>query len=453
MKVMKVVLTVLLGISLPIVILSGMFTEKVTTYYEQADKVYKNPLMGFAPAADYIEAVGDNTLVTLNVTWREVEPEENEFAFDEIKKEYNLERWRNEGKRVVFRFICDNPSDEKHMDIPDWLYEKTGDGTFYDCDYGKGYSPDYSNDTFIKEHDKVIRAIGNEFGKDDFFCYIELGSLGHWGEWHVKYDEGIKRMPTEEICGKYVAPYVKAFPNSKLLMRRPFSFVSKYGMGVYNDMTGDAEATEEWLEWISDGGDYNGAAGPIKLYKQGEIWKKSPIGGEFTSGYPMSELLGEKLEDTVALIQKSHMTFAGPMCPIAKKDEKKNPEAVSKILNEIGYKYGVSESRLIYNKLLKASYLKFKLENTGVAPMYYDWKLCIYELDDNSNITKRYATNVKLSDISSGESEWISVTLKGNNWKNGIVKLGIGIEDPATGQPAVNMNMKERSGDILKCIV
>ena len=236
-------------------------------------------------------------------------------------------------------------------------------------------------------------------------------------------------------------------------MRRPFSFVSKYGMGVYNDMTGDAEATNEWLKWISDGGKYRGAAEPIKLYKQGDIWEKSPVGGEFTSGCPMSELLGEKLEDTAALIKKSHMTFTGPMCPIANKDERKNPEAVSKVLKNMGYKYGVSEARIIYNKLLRAAHLKFKLENKGVAPMYYNWKVCIYELDDNSNITKRYVTNAKLSDIAGGESRWIDITLKGNAWKEGIAKLGIGIEDPATGQPAVNLNMKEKSGDILKCIV
>ena len=31
------------------------------------------------------------------------------------------------------------------MDIPEWLYERTGDGVFYDTEYGKGYCPDYSN--------------------------------------------------------------------------------------------------------------------------------------------------------------------------------------------------------------------------------------------------------------------------------------------------------------------
>ena len=65
----------------------------------------------------------------------------------------------------MFRFVCDKPSDEAHRDIPDWLYEKTGgDGTAYDMDYGKGYSPNYDNETFIRAHERAIKALGERYG-------------------------------------------------------------------------------------------------------------------------------------------------------------------------------------------------------------------------------------------------------------------------------------------------
>ena len=40
-----------------------------------------------------------------------------------------------------------------------------------------------------------------------------------------------------------------------LLMRRPFSHASEYGMGLYNDMAGHPDETEVWLREIENGGD------------------------------------------------------------------------------------------------------------------------------------------------------------------------------------------------------
>ena len=152
-----------------------------TCTYGDTGEVYNNPMMGFAPNADYVEAVGNNTLVYVDVTWRELEPLEGVYDYEGIEEDNFLEMWRRLGKKVVFRFMCDEPSDVEHMDIPDWLYEKTGDGTFYDTGYGKGYSPNYANETFIEAHARAIENLGRRYGQDSFFCFIELGSVGHWG--------------------------------------------------------------------------------------------------------------------------------------------------------------------------------------------------------------------------------------------------------------------------------
>ena len=168
--------------------------------YTASDAVLYNPLMGFAPEADYEEAVGEHTLVYLEVLWKEIEPEEGAYDFTSLEERNLLSRWREEGKHVVLRFICDKPSEEVHMDIPQWLYDKTGDGTFYAYDEThQGYSPDYNNPVFIEAHRKVIAALGEHFGRDTFVSYVELGSLGHWGEWHVNYDSGIVRLPKEAV--------------------------------------------------------------------------------------------------------------------------------------------------------------------------------------------------------------------------------------------------------------
>ena len=435
---------IILAVVLTIFIVVKMMFKVKTYSYNTVDAVLKNPMMGFAPKADYYDAVGDNTLVYVDVTWRELEPKEGVFDFDTIEEENLLDVWRRQGKNVVFRFICDDPSDEEHIDIPDWLYEKTGDGVFYDTSYGKGYSPDYSNKTFIKYHEKAVQALGKRYGGDSFFCFIELGSVGHWGEWHVKYADGIKRLPSGEILEEYVKPYINAFPNSKLLMRRPFYYVSDYGMGVFNDMTGHTKDTNSWLSWIEEGGIYSEPEKPVALAAVPKVWERAPVGGEFTSSYTMDELLTDRLDETLELLSNSHMTFAGPMCPIANREEKKYPDEVGKVLEKIGYRYGISECKLSDNGFKGSTAITLKVNNYGTAPMYFDWKLCVYLIDMGGNVVRRYETDVELTEISENESVTGKLVITGDDrkrLKDGSCKLAVGIENPDTGKPQVKLDM------------
>lgn len=105
----------------------------------------------------------------------------------------------NGRKHIVLRFVCDIPGKEKHMDIPEWLYEKSGHaGTWYDMELGKGFAPDYNNEQIIQHYIKAIEALGGHLGQDDLISYIELGSLGHWGEWHVNFSAGIRVFPWKQ---------------------------------------------------------------------------------------------------------------------------------------------------------------------------------------------------------------------------------------------------------------
>lgn len=457
-----VVLAVLTGAAVFFVYRTFLITVKHVSY-ERTGEVFYNPMMGFAPNADYVEAVGKNTLVYVDVTWRELEPLEGEYDFSGIARDNFLEQWRAEGKHVVFRFMCDEPSNEPHMDIPDWLYEKTGDGTFYDMAYGKGYSPDYANETLIRYHRKAIEALGEAFGQDDFFCYIELGSIGHWGEWHVKYDEGIARIPTEAVLRQYITPYIDAFPQAKLLMRRPFAAVSEYGLGVYNDMTGDADATRSWLSWIADGTVYDEAQETLILPPCPNVWEKAPVGGEFTSGISMEEMLVSEQEHTLSLLAESHMTFIGPKCPIANDEQIAFPRETDAVRRMLGYRYGIAQAQIRADRVADRLWVSMELCNYGVAPMYFDWPVCLYALDGNGFVYARFETDIKLSELAAGETAQTQVQMNakslreaeagsGNGqttaWEDGIPSLVVGIENPQTGEPAVYLDMDTAMQDM-----
>lgn len=165
-----------------------------TRIYTPDESAFPNAQIGYAPMTDSAYAQ-DSLLRYVELRWREVEPQEGVYAWDALDAQYGFRDLRARGIHLVVRFVCDVPGQESHMDIPDWLYAQTGDGSWYSTDYGKGYSPDYSNATFRAAHRRVLAALGEHFGNDGFVTYVELGSLGHWGEWHIKTGEGLAPMP------------------------------------------------------------------------------------------------------------------------------------------------------------------------------------------------------------------------------------------------------------------
>ncbi|MDD3429270.1 MAG: DUF4832 domain-containing protein [Oscillospiraceae bacterium] len=407
-----------------------------------SDEVFKNPQMGFAPQAKYKSIVADNTLVYIDITWAELEPVEGSYAFETIAKENYIEEYYAQGKQAVLRFICDDPDDTAHRDIPDWLYAKTGDGDAYSTSYGKGYAPNYANKTFIAYHQKAMSALGEFFAQyPDFLCYVQLGSIGHWGEWHVNYSQGITPLPGEAVTTQYVRHYVDAFPYAKLMMRRPFKAVTTYGLGVFNDMVGAREDTEDWLDWIENGAIYDETLTPHTLTAVPEIWNTAPIGGEFTSSISMEKMLTGELSTTIELLQRSHMTFIGPKCPVPEEEEAQYPEGVQAVLKNIGYRVGVSEFTVNQKKKKGSITGEATFTNIGVAPMSYNWPAYIYLLDDEGKVAAKKQLDIDFTKLTQDVSLTVGYALQHELLKQDSFTLAFGIESPITGQPAVYLVM------------
>lgn len=406
------------------------------TFSPEAE-VYSNPLTGFAPMGDDPEKAEQTRLVYILLTWREWEPREGQFDVKALEERYQIGRWKGEGKNAVLRFVCDIPGNESHMDIPDWLYERTGDGTFYDTDYGMGYAPVYENTEFMEAHEKALQALGEYCSKDTFVSYVQLGSLGHWGEWHTKYEDGVYPMPDEGVCWEYAGQYQEAFPDARLLMRRNYTLAIDGNMGVYNDMTGMKEDTEEWLRWMSDGGAYE-IPGRRITYKQTEkLWNTAPIGGEFTSGLPMEYMLEDNLEETLSLIESSHMTFIGPKCPEI------NQKGAGEVLKSIGYCYYIESMDIRLDYFNKSFKVKLIWENSGAAPIYFQWPVMFYVLDKEGEPYYSQQVDLDLRQLYPGmKLETENRFVLNDSLREGYT-IGLGIINPASEMPDIELGMQK----------
>ena len=413
--------------------------RKTIKQYKESQAAFGNPLMGYVPSAWYNEVSEDISLLYMDITWAELEPEEGVYNWASIDEENQISRWRKEGKHLVLRFVCDIPSDEEHMDIPEWLYEKSGEaGRWYDGEDGKGFAPDYNNPTIISCHEQAVKALGEHFGQDGLISYVELGSLGHWGEWHVNYSEGIQRIPREAVREKYILPWTEAFPDARILMRRPFASAEKYGFGLYNDMTGQPEATQSWFDWINNGGKYDQTGEKNVIVPMKDFWKTAPSGGEFTSSLSMEEMLDTNLSGTVEMIREAHTTFLGPKIP-----DENYVDGYKEVLKNMGYRLWVSMAEL--KNTAKGSRLKLTWENSGVAPMYKEWPVYVYIEDESGKLVEKSRISIKISSLLPGEKE-VTLTALETERLNSLLekgyRLSVGIEDPMTELPCVRFAME-----------
>lgn len=412
--------------------------QAVTVFvdYPASDRALVNPFIGSAAWADDLSPREQPfTLVYANLRWADFEPEPGVYDFDALEAAGHFDKWRSEGKRLILRFVMDLPGEKKHMDIPKWLYDLTGgDGKYYKVSYGRGYCPDYANAELIAAHARAIRALGERYDSDPFLAYVELGSLGHWGEWHVHEKAGT--MPDETVRDRYAQAYLDSFTRAKLMIRRPFRFAAQNGLGLFNDMAGDPDATETWLNWISRGGEYD-QTGEDALTAMPDGWKTAPVGGERAMELSTEDFLGENLSRTLSLFTESHASWIGPGSFVDVMRDGPLQPALDRLNRVLGYRLRVSNAALTVSEGRTSLVLTW--ENDGSAPFYFGWKPVI-RVSDRAGGSRVLGMDMNLADILPGAHITVETDIAVQ--ASGTYDVEIAIQDPDTGEPGVALAME-----------
>ena len=415
-----------------LLILTGLLCLPAPAYgeeirrYEPISEALVNPLQGnVAWAEDLFEAPQPFSMVYANITWAELEPKEGSYDFEAVETRYHFDHWRELGKHMILRFVMDMPGKKDHCDLPEWLKKRVR-GAAYKTPYGRGWCPDYEDRVLMEAHRRVIAALGVRYDSDPFVSFVELGSVGHWGEWHVHEKAGT--MPGSEARRQYIRDYVDAFPKTLLMMRRPFDAAAELGLGLFNDASGDIRETLQWLDWIENGGDYEGETGGLSAMH--EAWKTAPIGGELTTAVDPETLLREDDGLLEKLFRLSHTSWIGPNSFTQVEDDALQ-EALDRLMANVGSRLWVSESRVSDQRFV------LTLENDGVAPFYYAWPVRLRTADSIGNV-KIFDVDVDLRSVLPGEQLTVAVPLNGmEDWTT----IEIGVIDPMTGRSALHLAM------------
>ncbi|WP_175456548.1 DUF4832 domain-containing protein [Oribacterium sp. KHPX15] len=399
----------------------------INATFSSDNTLYDNPLIGFAPMADEPDLCENSKFVYIKLTWADWEPEEGHYNIEGLEEMYNIQKWKSEHKHAVLRLICDIPGLESHMDIPEWLYSKTPTGTFYDTKMGKGYSPDYSDAVFREYHRKALEALAEYCNRDHFVSFVQLGSLGHWGEWHAKGNDGEHLMPGQDVCSEYAGLYSELFTNSICMTRRNYDFAIDLDMGVFNDMVGHSEDTAEWLDWLNNGGTQNTSGQELNFKPFSTIGLTRPVGGEFTSSVPMEEILGNGLGDVLQYVTTSRMTFIGPKVPDF--TDKVNFAACDSILRRMGYRIYLSRLKMLYNYSSNTLNMSLSFRNSGNAGFYFDWPVTMVIFDKDKNRVFWQGLDLDLRTLSKDDDVTTTVSVPFSDKISDEFYVGIHVTD------------------------
>ncbi|MBE5856669.1 MAG: DUF4832 domain-containing protein [Lachnospiraceae bacterium] len=377
---------------------------------------YNNPFKGWVGWADTLEGdvdtvASEHNLVYVDYKWSELEPEKGTYAFDAIEKQYQFEKWQKQGYRMVIRFVMDNPNildgdpDKERMDIPQWLFDELkeenaegeGPGTFYlgqsikDLLGGCGFSPNYKSPKLLEYHRNVIKALAERYDDPSICAYVEVGSLGHWAEFHT-WPTGTGYFPEPKLAQEYMQPYVDYFHNVKVGIRKPYAVAAENNWGLYNDIFGVTSdgGTPTFLQWAATGNTDmpESTEEDIAASAMPEWWKLNYSGGEFANGDFRTNALDENICAVLGQIRDSHTTWLGPCSAcdfkIGDPDYDYYKYNIETMVKTMGYRYNlfsISEGDLNQGK----NTIEMTWNNSGVAPIYYNCPVSLILKDASGN--------------------------------------------------------------------
>lgn len=403
-----------------------------------------NPFIGWAPWATGLPYKDiEPTLAFALIRWNELEPEKGLFDLSAFEQSIHLDYCRANNIRLIFRIVLDYPNAERQTQLPAWLYDEiAGDGTWYDNDRGRsGFSPNYANKILIGAHQRLVAALGQRYNQDPNVAFIQLGSLGHYGEWHVSDRAG--SMPSAGVTATYAEHYREAFPDKLLLFRRPVSQMQDLSAGLYNDMIGDTLQTDRWLNWIATGEDESFPG----MMANPDFWQQGPSGGEFANGDPYRYLTDEALPETIRQIEASHTSLIGPAAPVKLETDEVKCNAAT-LLGKMGYHYRILAAT--YPRMAepgKTITMQQRWENTGNSPMYDNWPVRIQLQDQEGQRVGEWLADTDIRTWLPGPIDFSTQIAVPAPLLPGIYSWSVAIIDPVTHAPGIQLANDKQQGN------
>ena len=330
-----------------------------------------NPLRGLVPYASApAKARFPHSMEFRYFSLRELVAAPGEYDWSALEK--TLREVSSRGNQLIFRVFCEYPG--KGVQVPAFLIERGLKVTEWRDDEGVlNHTPDYTNEDLRVALVAFIGAMGKKYDGDPRVAFLTAGLLGKWGEWHnyPRTELWAGKAVQEEIMGALE----KSFPRTHVLLRYPAGKQSPLHaanasrpFGYHDDSFGWATLDTGKKEdgWYFEPSlEAAGAAGK---------WQRLPVGGEIRPELWKTSFTGSwhpRAQDFDLCVRRTHVSWlmdSGLFDERFPVDDKRRQNALFQT-SHLGYELHLREAEW------KGGQLSLVVENLGVAPFYYNWKV------------------------------------------------------------------------------
>lgn len=362
----------------------------------------ENPLKGLMPYLDArnVSKPGYDrfpySMEYFYIPLRQLMVDHQKFNWSDL--EMNLNSIASRGNQAVFRVYLDYP--QRSTGIPDFLL-KNGLKTYKYSQFGGGTCPDYNDPQLLQALDNFITALGAKYDGDPRIGFIQVGLAGFWGEWHTT---GSDWMPAVENQNRILTSYDKAFDKTKILVRYPVGDSPYMDIGYHDDS----------FAYQTIGGGDDSFLSLLKAAGMENNWKMAPVGGEIRPEIQLSMWKytpPKGLEDYYTCIEKTHASWLLDQGVFDQPPAGLKWCRAMEGARRLGYELFVPKSFLFYEvKRGVPIKLGVQIQNTGVAPFYYNWTVRLGVKNSTGELIKTWDTNWKINKIMPGpkpaDFEW-----------------------------------------------
>ena len=335
----------------------------------ESDEVLVNPGMGFTTQSSIegeVPGYPECSLAYYRWYWDELEPEEGKFNWAMVDSV--LAQARVHGQRLATRIM---PANGKPR-IPEWYRQTGAKGYDYIAESsilnGKevvSWMPDHEDPLFAKYMGRLVKEFAKRYDGHPDIDHIDIGSYGHWGEWHLSFIKEKDDYPFK-IKKMVIDWYLDGFKKTPLVIpedaKEGLIYATEHGTGWRADCMGDYGPPNNW----------NLMTRYLKLPRVypsvGEAWKTRPVAFESCGTMETWLKAGRDIDFIYSACLELHTSI------LNNKSSPIPPEwwpATERFLKRMGYRFVVRLFR--HEKWLEPGqtlHIEMILDNIGVAPPY-----------------------------------------------------------------------------------
>ena len=313
--------------------------------------------------------------------WADLEPEaEGQYRFDAYFQPI-FDLWVNQWhKRVAFRFMCSNMHSSQKYVSPKWVFDAGVPFVVHKGLYvPEQIDPVFWDDRYLRVQERFIADLGAYLDGKPGVEFIDIGSIGEWGEMHLSRWTPEELQQTGYTEEKYIAAYrriidafARAFPHTRV-------FLNVGDFGAINDY-----AALRGMHFRQDGLTPSGPSADVGNRFFRPYAKRGVMCNyEFHSGYDdmvrkgwgIRETFEKGLQDPISYL---HINVTGY-------SQLKDPptelkESILDAARRIGYRFVLKELRTnsvadVDGEAPGRLILEQTWQNAGVAPCYESYAL------------------------------------------------------------------------------